>query len=247
MSSPGTALKPGQGLDIYYVDFVPKNLSKAQKAAILKLQKYVNKLFGKWAEKAQENLNADARSQGADPATLASLRAWHTIQVIMKSSAPDLNINKVDINKDDLEVKSQNFHEDLIRLAAKGFDMPVPEVAPQLETLIQNIKLKISSGATGSSSKRVSIIGNIYSYDDLGVFRASMRVLEFEVDSKLSEVASNKSTTSITTLHMEFLLADFSYEHFEEVDEGETTPVNEKPPIDNRPGLIIINITIPNA
>lgn len=198
---------PDAAPTVYYVNFTPE-VAEAVRPQLIILQQNILD-FRSWAT-LQTNLLVrkkidDGSIDSNDKVGIGSYRAkvmesYYRERTTWLASAIDVN------NTETLTIRSTEFHINILRLALKGFPIPM-QIMGVLEEVLQAIVQSISGTTAKDHTKGMQywIQTTVYIYDPMSqTLQPKIRTINFMTTSETYEVTTSKSTTKHTTMTVSF-------------------------------------------
>lgn len=201
---------PNTSAFITYVDVDPDDLTYDQIIQLRRVKVNVRGIYATLTDAAWAIYKT--KTEPVDEADQAFLMSQILIDVL--SSAPKyLAIIGQGVQTSDLKVKNENFHADIIRLAAGGITLSDSMVAG-LEQFIQLITDSFAMGGSQTHRNTRWVVGTLFYWDRAArQFDVQLRLSSFDITTEMEEIVKQGKTDipGDTTLKMSFSTKDWEF------------------------------------
>lgn len=229
-TDPATPEMPDYEPTVYTVKFTPK-LAAENLPALQKLQEDVDR-FRAWATFETNKLTQKKITAGQVAATGTTFEKRYAIgayrskvmDAVYNLRSPWLILNQAVNNHESLEIKSEEFRVNILKLAIAGFTIPAGGMAT-LMNILSAITTSINSGNEQMHSKGVQywIQFVIYDFDSMSKrVTARIRTISLQTSSTTYDVAKNCKKSQYAKVDISFVGHDrgFNAQVFSGVSAG---------------------------
>ncbi|KAF8464928.1 hypothetical protein BDZ91DRAFT_849574 [Kalaharituber pfeilii] len=196
-----------EGNLVFFLQIQPGDLDAAARSELRRLKSEIEAI----RQRATSAANTAVGSENITDNTEKEIRRAYLIQDAFHR-APELSPVNSQRRVSKMNVKAGDFHAEIIKLASQGIDLPVATLTSDFERLIQEIKQTFSQGGEANTTQPRYLIGTLFNYSKFTAdFSTAVRLIHFDVDAALKEIAQGKATTSKVTLEMTFNTTDWVY------------------------------------